>query len=114
MIRKYNEGPGITNIEKLGFITKNNPYYRERKYSNKVDCNIFDCFDLNKIDNDFINDFRGMNFEIIFRESINHYIEKFTETIKTIPNFDTIIKLKNIKNLENKNIYLNHLKKNMI
>ena len=111
IIRKYNNGPELTNIEKLAFITKYNPYYREPQYSNKVDCAIFDCFDLNKIDNEFINDFKGMNFENIFADNIAEYIEKFIEKIKDIPNFDTIIKLINVKNLENKKIYLNPLKK---
>ena len=81
------------------------------KYSNKVDCEIFDSIDLNNIDNEFINDFRGMNFEIIFKDYISDYIKKIIEKIKNIQDFDTIIKLINIKNLKNKNVYLEQLKK---
>ncbi len=88
-----------------------NPYYRESKYRNKVDCNIFDSLDLNEIDNDFINYFKGFNFESIFKDNIAEYIEKFIEKIKYIQNFDTIMKLINVKDLENKTIYLNPLKK---
>ena len=111
IIRKYNNNPEVKNIEKLAFITQYNPYYIEPKYSNKVDCSIFDSFDLNKIDNEFIGDFRRMNFEKIFKDNISEYIKKFIEKIKDIQNFDTVIKLINIKNIENKNIYLESLKK---
>ena len=82
----------------------------EHRYSNKIDCDIFDPFDLNKIDNEFIEYFRGINFEIIFKDYIYEYIRKFIEKIKTIPNFDTVIKLINIKNIINKDIYLDSLK----
>jgi hypothetical protein len=49
IIKKYNNNPenNMTNMDKLGFITKYNPYYKEPNYSNKVDCEIFDQFDLN-------------------------------------------------------------------
>ena len=96
IIRQYNNNQEVKNIEKLAFITQYNPYYIEPKYSNKVDCNIFDSFDLNKIDNEFIGDFRRMNFETIFKDNIAEYIKKFIEKIKDIPNFNTVIKLINI------------------
>ena len=111
IIRKYNDSPEVKNIEKLAFITQYNPYYKEPKYSNKVDCGIFDSFDLNKIDDEFIGDFKRMNFEIIFKDNIAEYIKKFMEKIKVIQNFDTVIKLINVKNLESKNLYLDPLKK---
>ena len=112
LIRKYNNSePELSNFEKLAFIMSYNPYYRESKYRNKVDCNIFDSLDLNEIDNDFINYFKGFNFESIFKDNIAEYIEKFIEKIKDIQNFDIIMKLINVKELENKTIYLNSLKK---
>ena len=111
IIRKYNNNKEVNNIEKLAFITQYNPYYREQRYSNKVDCEIFDSFDLNNIDNDFIEDFRGMNFEIIFKEHINEYIKKIIEKIKSIQDFIKIIKLINIESLENKNVFLDPLNK---
>ena len=55
---------------KLAFIVKYNPYYKDPKYSNKIDCDLFDFFDLNQIDNEFIEDFKNMNFEIIFKNNI--------------------------------------------
>jgi len=111
IIRKYNDNPEVKNIEKLAFITKFNPYYREPKYFSKVDCSIFDFLDLDQIDNNFIGYFRRMNFEYIFKDNIAEYIKKFIEKIKTIPNFDIVIQLINMNLLENKNIYLDSLNK---
>ena len=111
IIRKYNNNTDVKNIEKLAFITQFNPYYREPKYYNKVDCSIFDSFDLDYIDKNFIEDFKRMKFEIIFKDSISDYIKKLIEKINNIHNLDTVIQLINIKNLENKNIYLESLNK---
>ena len=52
-----------------------------------------------------------MNFEIIFKENIVEYINKITSKIKTIFDFELIIKLINIKNISEKNIYLYSLNK---
>ena len=111
IIRKYINNPEVTNIEKLTFIAKFNPYYMEIRYCNKVDCDIFDALVLDYIDNIFIEDFKQMNFEKIFKDNISDYIKKFFEKINNIQNFDTVIQLINIKNLENKNIYLDLLNK---
>ena len=40
----------LKNIEKLNYITKYNPYYKEPKFYEKVDSDIFNSFDLNEID----------------------------------------------------------------
>ena len=112
IIRKFiNNNKELTNIEKLRYITQYNPYYIEHKYYNKVDTDIFELFDISNIDNDFIEDFKRMNFENIFKENIAEYINKILSKIKDISNFDTIIKLINIDNLEDKNIFLDFLKK---
>ena len=112
IIRKYNNNPEnqMTNIDKLAFITKYNPYYIEPKYSNKVDSNIFDSFDLNIVNESEFNDFKGMNFEIIFKDNISDYIKKFMEKIKSIKDFDVVMKLINIDNIKDKNLYLKPLK----
>ena len=112
-IRIYNNNPEVTNIEKLALITKFDPYYREPKYFNKADCGIFDFLDLDHIDNNFIQDFKHKNFEIIFKFNIYDYIKTFIEKIMNIPNFDTVIQLINIKNLgdNNKLIYIDSLNK---
>ena len=104
MIWKYikNNNNDLASIEKLGLICKYNPYYIEEKYKNKLDCKIFDLFDLNDADDDFIDEFRHMNFEIIFKDNINEYITKIISKIKNISNFEAAIKLINIKNIHNK------------
>ena len=54
IIRKYidNNNKELENIEKLIFIVKYNPYYKDPKYSNKIDCDLFD--------KDFIEDFKNI------------------------------------------------------
>ena len=110
MIRKFINKNELENIEKLAYITQYNPYYIDRNI-NKIDANIFDSFNLNNIDDNFIEDFRNMNFESIFKENINEYINKITSKIEKISDFDIVIKIINIKNIENKNILLNSLTK---
>ena len=105
-IRRYNNNSKVTFIEKLRLIKKYNPYYREPKYFNYVSCGIFDFIDLDQIDNNFIEEFKGMNFEYIFKNNINEYIYKIFAKVKNIPNFNKVIQLINIKTLKNKNIYL--------
>ena len=113
MIWKYikNNNNDLASIEKLGLICKYNPYYIEEKYKNKLDCKIFDLFDLNDVDDDFIDEFRHMNFEIIFKDNINEYITKIISKIKNISNFEAAIKLINIKNIQDKKSLLNCLNK---
>ena len=113
IIRKYinNNNKELENIEKLAFIVKYNPYYNDPKYSNKIDCDIFDSFDLSRIDNEFIGDFKNMNFEIIFKNNIADYIKKIIEKIKDISNFEPIIQLINVNYIDDKNILLEQLKK---
>ena len=110
IIRQYNNNSEKIkeNIDKLAIIIKYNPYYRESRYSNKVDCDIFDPFDLNE-NNEYI-EFRQMNFEIIFKDSITDYIKKFMGKIKNISNFDAVMKLININNIEDKSFYLKQLR----
>ena len=112
IIRKYiDNNKEITNIEKLAFITQYNPYYIEPKYHSKVDADIFNSFDLNSIDDEFVEDFRKMKFEKIFEQNIGEFINKLTSKIKSISNFDAIIKLINIKNIKEKNVFLDSLSK---
>ena len=57
---------------------------------------------MNDIENDkkFISDFKNMKFEQIFKNNISEYLDKIFSKIKTIPNFVNIIKLINIKYIE--------------
>ena len=109
-IRKDKE---LSDIDKLYFITQYNPYYdyHETKYSSKVETDIFDSFNLNKINNKFINDFLALKFELVFKENIHKYIDKIVSKIKRISDFENIIKLFNFKLFKNKNIILDALVK---
>ena len=102
IIRKVLKKEELSNIEKLSYITTYNPYYKDSNYTDKAELDIFDLFDLNDIedDKDFISDFRKMNFEMIFKENISEYLDKIMSKIKTISNFDNIIRLINIQNIE--------------
>ena len=109
-IRKYIENnKDLTNIQKLNYIQLWNPYYKDPKYSTKVNTDIFDLFDLNDIDNTFIVLFKKMQFETIFKDKIDEYIAKLISKIKNIFHFSQIIKLINIKLIENKNKILEPL-----
>ena len=112
MIKKHlSEKKDLESIEKLAYITKYNPYYTDSKYYNQVSSDIFDLLDLNNIDDDFIEHFREMNFELIFKENISEYINKIFSKINNISDFDTIIDLINIERLEDKTSFLDSVKK---
>ena len=114
IIKGYiNKDKQLSDIDKLVFITKYNPYYNpnETKYSNKVDTDIFDSFNLNKIDNEFIKNFVEIKFELIFKENIHKYISKIVSKIQKISDFENIIKLINFDLVKKKNIILDSLAK---
>ena len=114
IIKGYiNKDKNLSDIDKLVFITQYNPYYNcnETKYSNKVDTDIFDSFNLNKIDNVFIQNFVQIKFELIFKENIHKYISKIVSKIQKISDFENIIKLINFDLVEKKNIILDSLVK---
>lgn len=52
-----------------------------------------------------------MNFEIIFERNLSEYINKIISKIKEISNFVKVIKLINIDNIQDKNIFLKSLAK---
>ena len=103
----------LTNIQKLGYIKKYNPFYDvdEKRYSSRVDVNILDFFNISEVDDEFIKDFRDMKFENIFREKIDEYMAKIISKIKNIYTLDIIIRLINIKRIENKGKILDSLNK---
>ena len=93
----------MKSIEKLYYIVHYNPYYI-KKDIDSINTDIFNLFDLNKIDNFFIGNFKKMNFEIIFKKKITDYINKITSKIQKISDFDKAIKLFNINNILHKSI----------
>ena len=102
-IKKHKE---LKTLEKLSLITTYNPYYKG-DYPKRVNQKIFDLLDLDIIDDDeeFIEDFKKMNFEEIFASKLTDYIKAITSKIKKIENFDAAMKLINIKTLEFKDKY---------
>ena len=111
-IKKYiDKNNDLGDIQKLGYISKFNPYYNDPKYSNKVNSDIFDSFDLTDISKEFIGDFKKMEFEKKFKNKIDEYITKIISKIKNIYNFIEITKLINIDTIEPKTIILEPLNK---
>ena len=111
-IKKYiDKNNDLGDIEKLDYISKFNPYYNDPKYSNKVNSDIFDSFDLTDISKEFIEDFKKMEFEKKFKNKIDEYITKIISKIKNIFNFIEITKLININTIEQKAIILEPLNK---
>ena len=68
----FSNNNDLSNIEKLNFIKKYNPFYdiQEKRHSSRADADIFDLFDISEINEEFIQDFRAMKFENIFKERI--------------------------------------------
>jgi len=52
-----------------------------------------------------------MEFENIFKNNVSEYINKILSKIQKIYDFDNVIKLINIKNIDDKDIFLNLLRK---
>jgi hypothetical protein len=96
------EDETLENIEIINLIQYYDIYYSEDKYSNKRDIEIFEKINIEKIDDEFINEFKQMNFEKIFKTNIDKYLLKLCNKIKKIQDFDNILKLVDEKNLDEK------------
>ena len=103
----------LTNAEILSFIRDFNPYYKEEKFSLKRDSDIFDMIDLEKSDEQFFDTFKKADFENVFKDKINDFLNKMDSKIKSIEDFKIIMKLidiEKIKKLNKVNYYLDLLK----
>ena len=67
----------LNNAEILSFIIDFNPYYKEEKFSFMRDPNIFNMIDLEKADNQFFDTFKKADFENVFKDKINDFLNKF-------------------------------------
>ena len=90
----------IENIEILTLIKDFNIYYTEDRYINKRNLDIFDKINFQNVDFEFIEKFKTCQFEKIFKNNINNYLQKFCSKIKNINDFDTILNLINDKEIE--------------
>ena len=110
-IKKYLEiNKELSNADILGFIEAFNPYYKEDNYSYKRDSYIFNYLDLNDNNSQFINTFRKLEFEKMFKDNIIEFLTKMVSKIQNIYNFGTILELIDIKKISKINEYLSLLK----
>ena len=111
-IKKYLEiNNELSNADILGFIEAFNPYYREDCYSYKRDSYIFNYLNLDDDNNNqFIKTFRKLNFEKMFEDNINEFLNKMVSKIQNIYNFGTVLELIDIKKISKVNDYLCLLK----
>ena len=103
----------FSNEEILGYFTQYNPYFIEERYKDKVDTFIFDYVDFNSIDEQFIETFKHLNFEYIFKDNLNDFLNKMMSKINDTFTFGIIIDLINIKRIKYNNKhtdYFNQLK----
>ena len=104
----------ITNTEILSLLEKYNPYFSfknkddKERYKNKRETYIFDYINFSETTTIFIKYFRNFNFETMFEDNINDYINKITRKIKDIQSFGNVIKLININRLK-KEIQKNYI-----
>ena len=114
IIHKYikNNSSEITNDEIIDLIYKYDIYYKDEKQIRKREPEILGIIDLDKISNDFIDKFKAMNFEEIFKEDIDNYLNVILRKLRNIKDFMAILKLVNINNIgEKKKAYLDSLQK---
>ena len=103
-----------TNGEILSLLEKYNPYFSfknlddKKRYKNKREIYIFDYINFSETTPIFIKYFRNFNFEIMFENNINDYINILTGKIKDIQTFDNVTKLVNINRLK-KDIQKNYI-----
>ena len=98
------------NSKKLGMIEQYNPYFNieddddRKKYVNYKDTSIFDYinFDEEKKQENFIKNFKKLNFEEVFENNIREYYIKIVSKIKNISTFGIVIKLIDTKKIKDK------------
>ena len=111
-VKEYIENnPKITNNEIIFLIKEYDIYYSDKRYVSKRVPEILKKIDLEKVDNDFIANFKIMEFEKVFAHDLENYLLVLLNKIHTIADFDIIFMLIDINKLEDKrNNYLKLLK----
>ena len=89
----------LSNSELLTYVAKYNPYYTEDKYSYKRDTYIFDYISLDDNDQKFIEAFKKLDFETIFKDKTIEFLNKIISKIKNISNFGIILEIIDIKKI---------------
>ena len=124
-IKKYfsNQKDKIKNSEILGYIQQYNPYYIEQEYKNKRQPFILNVlnFEYDIVNEDeeaeelhknFIKTFKKLEYEDIFKDNIEKFIDLMVNKITDISSFDTVLDLIEIDKIrENVDEYIEKLKK---
>ena len=103
----------ITNLEIIELIKNYNKYYTDERenYIKKREPDILSKIDLEEINEEFIQKFKEMKFEKIFKDDIDNYYSIFTNKIKNVNDINIILELININELgSGKENYLKQLK----
>ena len=93
----------LSDSEILGYIEQYDPYFKEDKYKYKIDTIIFDYIKFDSLDSQFIDSFKKLNFEEIFKDSMNAFLNKMMSKITSTLKFGVIMDLINIERIKNKN-----------
>jgi hypothetical protein len=109
-IKKLFDKNELSNSEKMGIIEEFNPYYKEDKYSDKRDAHIFDYINLDDNSEEFIDTFRHLQFERMFKDNIIEFLNVLVSKIKNISNFGTILELIDIRKISKADEYFALLK----
>ena len=103
----------ITNLEIIELIKNYNKYYTEDRdnYIKRREPEILSKLDFEEMNDEFIQKFKNMKFEKIFKNDIDNFYLIFTNKIKKINDFNIILKLIDINSLgDSKSDYLKQLK----
>jgi len=104
------DNKNLSDSEILGFIKQFDPYYIEDKYKFKRETNIFDYLSFSQINKQFIETFKGLKFETVFKEKLTDFMNKMVLKIDNIFKFGVIMDLIDIKKISKVKEYFNLLK----
>ena len=110
IINYIKNNPNITNVDIIDLICNYDIYYQDENFISKRDVEIFELLNFSKIDDEFIQKFKEMKFEEIFKNKLDNFIMALIKKIKTIKDFDNILKLINIEKIEDKDIKSGYIK----
>ena len=106
LVSVYIKENPVTNIEILNLIKEYNVLYSKKEENENIikkrDPNILSQIDLEDVDDDFIKEFKDMDFEELNKNILDKYFLVFTEKIKKISDINIVIKLINEKKLGDK------------
>ena len=94
----------FSDSEILGYFTQYDPYFIEDRYKYKIDTFIFDYIKFDSTDKQFIETFKKLKFEEIFKDNINDFLNKIVSKINNTLKFGIIMDLINIEKIRGINI----------